>query len=94
MLVRLVGRDQRPWNKGLLIGQKNTSRTEACLVHSRHQRPLISGVASQAAIDKIGRFSKGPVVGPLGAYPSLFHRRNFFNFCRFLDEGRRYEPRL
>ena len=22
MLVRLVGRDQRPWNKGLLIGQK------------------------------------------------------------------------
>jgi hypothetical protein len=70
MLVRLVGRDQRPWNKGLLIGQKNTSRTEACLVHSRHQRPLISGVASQVAIDQIARFGKGLMVGLPGL--SLF----------------------
>jgi hypothetical protein len=35
MLVRPAGRDQRPWNKGLLTGSEKTSRTEARLVHSR-----------------------------------------------------------
>ena len=36
--VRPIDRGQRPWNKGLLIGQEETSRAEACLVHSSSPR--------------------------------------------------------
>src|ERR1700674_1375912 len=34
MIARPVSRDQRRWNKGLLVCQKKNSRTEARLVHS------------------------------------------------------------
>src|ERR1700722_12587076 len=42
MLVRPVGRHQRPWNNGLLIGQKKP-RTEERLVHSRSPKNTTIG---------------------------------------------------
>jgi len=37
MLVRPVGRDQRPWNKGLLVGQKKPLEPK-CVWYSRSAR--------------------------------------------------------
>jgi integrase len=41
MLVRPVGRDQRPWNKGLLVGQKNLWSIRVRLEITRSWRDLV-----------------------------------------------------